>query len=101
MEPRRTQQPESLRSLVDLRRGDRAAVRAFGDGAERAPLLAQRLASMGLPIGAELEVLVRRGSGPLLLRTREARIALGRDEARCVQVEPLVAGSPSAGGGAL
>jgi len=83
-------QPVPLCSVLELRRGARAVVRAYeGGDAAATRALAQRLVAMGLPIGAETEVLVRRGRGPVLLRSREARIALGQDEARCVRVEAL------------
>ena len=83
-------QPVPLCSVLELRRGARAVVRAFeGDDVEATRALARRLIAMGLPIGGEAEVLVQRGRGPILLRAREARIALGQDEARCVRVEAL------------
>lgn len=84
-------QPVPLCSVLELRRGTRAVVRAFeGDDAEATRALARRLVAMGLPIGSEAEVLVQRGRGPVLLRARESRIALGQDEARCVRVEALL-----------
>lgn len=83
-------QPVPLCSVLELRRGARAVVRAFaGSDAEATRALARRLVSMGLPIGGEAEVLVQRGRGPVLLRARETRIALGQDEARCVRVEAI------------
>lgn len=83
-------QPVPLCSVLELRRGARAVVRGFaGDDIEATRALARRLVAMGLPIGSEAEVLVQRGRGPILLRAREARIALGQDEARCVRVEAL------------
>lgn len=74
-------------SLLELRPGSRAIVRGYGSDVPTG--LARRLVSMGLPIGMEAEVLVRRGRGPVLLRARESRIALGRDEARGIQVERI------------
>jgi Fe2+ transport system protein FeoA len=83
-------QPVPLCSVLELRRGARAVVRGFaGEDVEATRALARRLVAMGLPIGSEAEVLVQRGRGPILLRAREARIALGQDEARCVRVEAL------------
>ena len=82
-----------LCSLLDLRAGARAVVRGFGGDV---PLgVARRLVSMGLPIGTEAEVLVRRSRGPLLLRARDARIALGQDEARGIQVERIEPEAPA------
>jgi len=83
-------QPLPLCSLLELRRGARAVVRGFeGTDGPATRALAQRLVAMGLPIGGEAEMLVQRGRGPVLVRAREARIALGQDEARCVRVEAL------------
>jgi Fe2+ transport system protein FeoA len=83
-------QPVPLCSVLELRRGARAVVRGFvGEDLVATRALAQRLVAMGLPIGTEAEVLVQRGRGPILLRAREARIALGQDEARCVRVEAV------------
>ena len=45
-----------------------------------------RLASMGLTIGTLLEVLQNDGRGPILVRVRHTRLALGRSEASRVLV---------------
>jgi Fe2+ transport system protein FeoA len=45
-----------------------------------------RMASMGFTPGAEVTVLQNFGRGPLIARVRDARIALGRGEARKIQV---------------
>jgi Fe2+ transport system protein FeoA len=41
---------------------------------------------MGFTPGAEVTVLQNFGRGPLIARVRDARIALGRGEARKIQV---------------
>jgi Fe2+ transport system protein FeoA len=41
---------------------------------------------MGFTPGAEVTVLQNFGRGPLIARVRDARIALGRGEARRIQV---------------
>jgi len=49
----------------------------------------RRLASMGLTIGAEVQSLISRGRGPIVVAVRQTRLALGRGIASRVQVEPL------------
>ncbi len=48
--------------------------------------LVGRLASLGFTPGAHVEMLQNYGRGPLIVEVRDARIALGRGEARKVQV---------------
>lgn len=72
-----------LVSLDTLRPGARAVARRLLNGAG----LANRLASMGLSLDTELEVLVNGNDGPLLIRVRRTRIGLARAEAAKVLVE--------------
>ncbi len=58
-------------------------VRALRAGRE----LTSRLAALGLVAGTPLEVLQNRGCGPLLIRVRDTRVALGRGEALKILVE--------------
>jgi Fe2+ transport system protein FeoA len=51
----------------------------------------RRLASMGLTTGAEVESIISRGRGPIVVAVRQTRLALGRGIAAQVQVEPLEA----------
>jgi ferrous iron transport protein A len=69
--------------LAELPTGTRAVVRALRGGQE----LTSRLTALGLVVGAPVEVLQNRGRGPLLVRVRDTRIALGRGEAVKVVVE--------------
>jgi ferrous iron transport protein A len=69
--------------LDRLPRGAAAVVRQLQGGDE----LAQRLAALGLTVGAPFVVLQNTGRGPLLVIARETRIALGRGEATRVLVE--------------
>lgn len=50
---------------------------------------AGRLASMGLVVGSRLEVLQNSPRGPMLIRVRDTRIALGRGEAAKVLAEKV------------
>jgi Fe2+ transport system protein FeoA len=45
------------------------------------------LASLGLTIGAEVNVLRNSGHGPLLFMVRDTCLALGRDEAAGIEIE--------------
>lgn len=67
-------------ALVPLDRlppGATAVVRGLHGGGE----LAQRLAALGLTVGAAFVVLQNARRGPLLVNVRDTRIALGRGEA--------------------
>ncbi|MGC8722975.1 MAG: FeoA family protein [Acidobacteriota bacterium] len=50
--------------------------------------LTQKLAGLGLTVGAMVEVLQNYGRGPLIVSVRDTRIALGRGQAVKVLVEP-------------
>jgi ferrous iron transport protein A len=69
--------------LAELPTGARAIVQAVRGGAE----VTGRLTALGLVAGATVEVLQNRERGPLLVRVRDTRIALGRGEAIKVMVE--------------
>lgn len=71
--------------LTSLPAGGRAVVVGLpaGRGQQR------RLASMGLTMGAEVESLISRGRGPIVVAVRQTRLALGRGIASHVQVRPL------------
>ena len=69
-------------SLDQLPTGAKAVVRRLRGGRE----LANRLAAMGLAVGAPLVVLQNAGHGPMLVHVRDTRIALGRGEAMKILV---------------
>jgi ferrous iron transport protein A len=69
--------------LAELPTGTRAVVRALRGGQD----LMSRLTAMGLVAGTPVEMLQNRGRGPLLVRVRDTRIALGRGEAVKILVE--------------
>jgi ferrous iron transport protein A len=79
-----------MKPLVALDRlpsGTAATVRQLRGGNE----LAVRLAALGLTAGAPLVVLQNTHGGPLLVRVRDTRIAIGRGEALKILVEPATA----------
>jgi ferrous iron transport protein A len=60
--------------------------------------LAERLISMGLTPGAELQVLQNRRRGPLIVEVHGVRLALGRVQAARVTVAPLPVAEPPVAG---
>jgi Fe2+ transport system protein FeoA len=71
--------------LAELASGAQAVVREVGGG----KAFASRLAAMGLVVGSRLEVLQNALHGPVLVRVRDTRIALGRGEATKVLAEEV------------
>ena len=68
---------DELVSLERLSPGAVGIVRRLGGGRG----FASRLASLGLSIGSQIQVLQNRGRGPVLVLVRNTRVALGRGEA--------------------
>jgi len=68
--------------LSAMRPGERGVVVGLAGGRG----LLCRMASLGFTPGAEVTVMQNFGRGPLIARVRGARIALGRGEARKIQV---------------
>ena len=48
-----------------------------------------RLASLGFTPGARLKMVQNYGHGPLIVKLRDTRVALGRGEAETILVEPV------------
>ena len=68
--------------LDQLAPGARAVVSELQGGRG----FASRLAGMGISVGCQIEVLQNPARGPLLVRVRDTRIALGRGEASKILV---------------
>ncbi len=68
--------------LTALRAGERGVVARVSGGRG----LLGRMTALGFTPGAEVEMLQNLGHGPLLVRVRNARVALGRGEAGRVWV---------------
>ena len=73
----------ALSTLDHLSVGATAGVRELDGGNE----FSGRLAAMGLVLGAALQVMQNSGKGPMLVRVRDTRLALGRGEAQRILVE--------------
>ena len=78
--------------LVQLTPGARAAVSKLQGGRG----FASRLAGMGISVGCQIEMLQNPARGPLLVRVRDTRIALGRGEASNIVVRASTGGLPDA-----
>ena len=76
-------------ALDTLGPGKRGFVRSLSGG--RA--FASRVANLGFTPGAQLEVVQNYGHGPMIVSIRGTRVALGRQEAARVLVEPAQAGA--------
>jgi ferrous iron transport protein A len=70
-------------TLADLDRNERARVLGLSCGRQAA----NRLVSLGFTPGAEVGMTQNYGHGPIIVLVRGARVALGRREARHIQVE--------------
>ena len=73
----------ALSTLDHLSVGATAVVRELDGGNE----FSGRLAAMGVVLGAALQVMQNSGKGPMLVRVRDTRLALGRGEAQRILVE--------------
>lgn len=73
---------DNKKTLEDLRTGDTAVIAACSAG--RA--LKSRFAALGFTPGSTVRVVQNYGRGPLLVEVHGATVALGRGEARAVQV---------------
>lgn len=76
--------------LDQLAPGTRAVVSELQGGRG----FVSRLAGMGVSVGCQIEVLQNPTHGPLLLRVRNTRVALGRGEASKILVKESERGQP-------
>jgi ferrous iron transport protein A len=76
------QTPPDQTPLTHLAAGDRSTVAELRGGRS----FVSRLATLGFTPGAPLVVVQNYGRGPLIVRVRDTRIALGRGEAKRVLV---------------
>jgi ferrous iron transport protein A len=73
----------SLVRLGELNEGEQATVQGFDAGHN----LVSRLSALGFTPQAEVVMIQNFGSGPLIVKVRDTRIALGRGEAMKVRVK--------------
>ena len=72
-------------SLGSVRSGESVQIQRMAGGHQ----FLSRLASLGFTPGAQLEVLQNYGHGPIIVRLRDTRVALGRGEAEKILVEQV------------
>ena len=75
----------NVTDLSDLAPGETGVVQSLSGG----PGIVNRLAVLGFTPGGEVTVLQNYGRGPMIVLVRNTRVALGRREARKVQVQKL------------
>ena len=73
-------------SLSSVRSGESVQIRRMAGGHQ----FLSRLASLGFTPGARLQVIQNYGHGPIIVRLRDTRVALGRGEAKKILVERAV-----------
>jgi Fe2+ transport system protein FeoA len=73
-------------SLSSVRSGESVQIRRMNGGHQ----FLSRLASLGFTPGAHLQVVQNYGHGPIIVRLRDTRVALGRGEAKKILVERAV-----------
>lgn len=75
-------------SLSAVRTGETVEIREMQGGQS----FLSRLATLGFTPGAHLQVVQNYGHGPIIVRVRDTRVALGRGEANKILVRPLAGG---------
>jgi ferrous iron transport protein A len=80
---RRAEAGVDLLRLSELKAGEEATLQGFEAGHG----LISRLSALGFTPGGRLTMLQNMGHGPLIVKVRDTRIALGRGEAMKVWVE--------------
>ena len=75
--------PNRCTKLTQIKSGNHATLLNFSAGKG----LVNRMNSLGLTPGADIEMVQNIGNGPLIICVRGARIALGRGEADQLLVE--------------
>jgi ferrous iron transport protein A len=72
-------------TLDELPTGSSAVIMNLSGGKH----ISSRLASIGMTIGSEVQILQNYHHGPIILSVRGVRLALGRGEAKKIEVESL------------
>jgi Fe2+ transport system protein FeoA len=72
-------------NLSQIRTGERVVITALREGNE----LNRRLASLGFTPGVDIEIMQNFGRGPMIVKVRGTKVALGRGEADKIKVGRL------------
>ncbi len=84
------------RALSAVQAGERGVVLTLSGGRS----FCSRAANLGFTEGAHVEVIQNYGRGPMIVAVRGTRVALGREEAANVLVDPAVRPGRGRPGGA-
>ena len=76
---------QNCRNLGGVRGGESAQIIGMQGGHQ----FLSRLASLGFTPGARLKMVQNYGHGPLIVKLRDTRVALGRGEAETILVETV------------
>jgi len=81
---------DSTKSLIELRKGQRASILSIGNGNDQDPRV-RRLLEMGFIEGCTIEIVHEApfGGDPLAVDIRGNRFALGRTEASFIQIQEI------------
>jgi Fe2+ transport system protein FeoA len=78
------QMPTTFRNLSQVRQGESVIIASLHEGNE----LNRRLASLGFTPGVDVEIMQNYGRGPMIIKVRGSKVALGRGEAEKIKVNP-------------
>ena len=81
----RHHQVRSSPNLSGVQSGESVQIRRMDGGHQ----FLSRLASLGFTPGARLQVIQNYGHGPIIVRLRDTRVALGRGEANKILVQEV------------
>lgn len=73
------------KTLDDLPSGSSAIIASLSGGKH----ISSRLASIGLTIGTEIQIIQNYHHGPIILSVRGVRLAIGRGEANKIEVKAI------------
>jgi Fe2+ transport system protein FeoA len=71
------------RFLSQVREGEKVTIEALYEGND----LNRRLASLGFTPGVDVEIMQNFGRGPMIVKVRGTKIAIGRGEAEKIKVD--------------
>ncbi len=82
--PHRITLPRGTMTLDQLPAGSSAIIANLSSGKH----ISSRLATIGLTVGTQIQILQNYHHGPIILSVRGVRLAIGRGEAHKIEVRP-------------
>jgi Fe2+ transport system protein FeoA len=73
----------SQSALSQIHQGEKVSIASLHEGNE----LNRRLTSLGFTPGVDIEIMQNYGRGPMIVKVRGCKVALGRGEADKIQVD--------------